>query len=303
MLVQARAGCARVLTLLLLALAVVPPARASVSVIIPDANTAVAAVSLTDSSASTFAATVTIKFDNAVNLSAGSLGVDAALFDPAHDLLPAGVSVDAAFPVVISVEPPVALFANGYENNQAADGNLAFFNTYELEIHTENLTCGSASTAYRLFKAEHGSNTFADVTDDVYRGSVRARGRGGAFSRFMIVTDSRVGLTVALQKLANLTLRLNLASIVNGTLLASLTATLVQVSLDLATLNINAAIADLQIFINAVVGAAGTDIANEWKADRSLVNDAGELLSLAETLKFTLRLLQGGNALCVPPPG
>ena len=42
------------------------------------------------------------------------------------------------------------------------------------------------------------------------------------------------------------------------------------------------------------------DIANEWIAGGSLSNDAGELISLAQTLRFTLVLLQG-NALCLPP--
>ena len=302
MLVQARDVLKNFLPLVL-ALFVAPPALATVSVSVPDANTAIATISVTDSHANTFTATATLRFDHALNLSPDSLGVDAALFDAASDTLPAGASIDPAFPVVITVEPPVSVFLNGYEDNQTGDGNLAFFDTYELEIHTTNLTCGSASSTYRLYKAEHGSNVFADVTDDLYAGSVRARGRGGAFSRFAIVKDSRLALTVALQKLTNLTLRLNLATITNGTLLAALTATLLNVSTDLLTLQISAAISDLQLFIASVTTAAGVDIANEWKADRSVVNDAGELLSLAQTLQFTLRLLQGGNALCMPPPG
>jgi hypothetical protein len=290
---------------LLLAILAAPLAHASVSVSVPDANTAVADISLTDSHANTFAATVTIKFDHAVNLSADSIGIDAALFDPASPpgSLPLSVSVDSAFPLVISVEPPVALFTNGYESNQAPDGNLAFFNTYEIEIHTASLSCNSSASTYRLYKAPHGSSVFADVSDEIYQGSVRARGRGGAFSRFILVRDTRLTLSVALEKLLTLTTQLNLATVTNGTLLASLTAALARVSVDLLTLNVGAALSDLQVFIDGVAGAAGVDIPNEWKADRSLINDAGELLSLAQTLQFTLRVLQGGNALCVPPPG
>ena len=281
------------------------PADASVSVVIPDANTAVATIALTDASANNYSAVVTITFDNAVNLSAGSLHLTADLFDPNNfsGTLPANVSVDPAFPVVVTVEPPEVLFMNSYEPNQVGDGNLAFFNTYYFEMHTPNLACTSSTSTYRLFKAPHGSTVFADVTDDLFQGSVRARGRGGAFSQFIVVKDSTLPLTAALQKLLNLTTRLGLANILNPTLLASLTATLGQVSVDLLTLNIGGALADLQTFIDGVTtGAANGDIPNEWKSDRTLVNDAGELLSLAETLQFTLRLLQGGNALCLPPP-
>ena len=305
MLGQARRTGAHVLMVSLFAMLAAPLARATVAVSIPDANTAVADVSLTDAHANTFTATVTLTFDHALNLSAGSLGIDAALFDPASPpgSLPLSVSVDPAFPVVITIEPPAALFMNGYESNQGTDGNLAFFNTYEIEIHTANLACGAPNTAYRIFKAPHGSSVFADVTDDVFQGSVRARGRGGSFSRFILVRDTRLALTTALEKLATLTARLNLATITNGTLLSSLSTALANVGVDLLTLNVGAALGDLQVFIDGVAGAAGTDIPNEWKSDRSVVNDAGELLSLAETLQFTLRLLQGGNALCTPPPG
>jgi len=286
------------------------PADASVSVVVPDANTAVATIALADASANNYSAVVTITFDNAVNLSAGSLHLTADLFDPNSfsGTLPANVSVDPAFPVVVTVEPPAVLFMNSYEVNQVGDGNLAFFDTYYFEMHTPNLACASSTSTYRLYKAPHGSNVFADVTDDLFQGSVRARGRGGAFSQFIVVKDNRpqtlLGVPViAVEKLLALTTRLNLATILNPALLTSLTNALAAVSVDLLTLNIGAALADLQIFIDGVVtGAQNGDIANEWKSDRTLVNDAGELLSLAETLQFTLRLLQGGNALCLPPP-
>lgn len=299
-----------ILAMVLLGAVIAPSAGAQVSVVIPDGNTAVATISLTDANANTYSAVVTISFDQALNLSADSLNLTAQLFDPATPpgTLPANVSVDPAFPVVITVEPPDVLFMNSYESNQSGDGNLAFFNTYELEVHTTNLACASGTSVYRLYKAPHGSNVFADVTDDLYQGSVRARGRGGAFSRFIVVRDNRPQTVllvpvIAVQKLADLVTRLNLATITNLSLLTALTNALTAVSVDLVALNINAALADLQVFIDGVLtGAENGDIANEWKSDRTLVNDAGELLSLAETLQFTLRLLQAGNALCLPPP-
>ena len=286
---------------LTIGLATASAATAGVAVTIVDANTATATISLTDASSHTYTADVTITFDQAVNLSADSLNLTAELIDP-HTFsgLPAGVSLDPAFPVLISVEPPVALFMNSYEGNQVGDGNLAFFNTYYFEFHTTNLECASATSQYRLFKAPHGSTAFADVSDDVLHGSVRARGRGGAFSQFILAKDARLPLTIALGKLTSLTTRL-LASAINGTLLTTLTNLLTAISLDLLTLNIAGAINDLDDFIASVVaGAAAGDIPNEWKSDRSLNNDAGELISLAQTLRFTLTLLQG-NALCLPP--
>jgi hypothetical protein len=226
------------------------------------------------------------------------------LFDPATPpgVLPFNVAVDPNFPLVVTVEPPTILFANGYDAGQTGDGNLAFFNTYEIEIHTTNLVCGSASSSYRLLKAPHGSNTFADVTDALYQGSVRARGRGGSFSRFIVASDTRNLSTLAVQKLADLTARLGLSAITDPLLVTQLTTLLGNVSFDLLTLNIGGALGQLQVFINDVTAAAGVSIANEWKSDRSLVNDAGELLALAQTLQFTLHLLQGDTPLCVPPP-
>ncbi len=278
------------------------PANASVVVEIPDANTAIATISLTDAHDQVFDATVTITFDQAINLSADSLNLTAELIDPAHPpALPAGVSIDAAFPVLISVEPPVALFMNGYEANQTGDGNLGFFNTYQFEVHTTDLACSSAKSKYRLYKAPHGSTAFADVTDDLLHGSVRARGRGAAFSQFLVVRDTNLALTTALLKLTNLTTRLNLSTITNLTLVTSLLNTLLTVTADVVSLQIGAAIASLDTdFIAPVTAAAGIDIANKWIAGGSLNNDAGDLISLAQTLRFTLTVLQG-DALCMPP--
>jgi hypothetical protein len=278
-------------------------AQAGVVVTVPDPNTAIADITLTDTHANVFSATVTLHFDQAVDLSPDSLGLSAALFDPATPpgTLPLNVAVDPNFPVVITVEPPTLLFANGYDPGQTSDGNLAFFDTYELEVHTPDLACASASTAYRLFKAPHGSNAFADVTDDVFQGSVRARGRGGSFSRFIVVQDTNDPHALAVQKLADLTARLALATVSDPALLTVLNATLANISFDLLTSNIGGALGQLQVFINDVTMAAGVSIANEWKSDRSVVNDAGELISLAQTLQFTLRLLQG-DALCLSPP-
>ena len=289
------------------------PAIADVSVSITDPNTAVATVKLPSAATPTYTATVTIKFDNATNLSADALNLTAQLVNATTFTgLPLGVTVDPNFPVQITVEPPIALFRNSYEGNQSGDGNLSFTNTYELEIHSdEHLKCTSTASDFRLYKAPHGSDVFADVTDYIYKGSVRARGRGGAFSRFVIVHDTQaLGLPVVplldltgvlLTKVTGLVTAILSAGILNPAVLNALLASVSQVVADLLLLNVPAAISDLGDLINNVSVNAGTEIPNVWSAVAPLNNGAGQILSAAETLNFTLELLLG-TPTCTAPP-
>jgi hypothetical protein len=242
-----------------------------------------------------YQACVSIHFDSVVNLTPDSLGLTAQVIDPSSfSGLPAGVSVDPSFPVLISIEPPVALYRNGYEEGQVGDGNLDFVKTYDLEIHTDRLACSGTNSTYRLFKAPHGSNVFADVTDGLFSGSVRARGRGGAFSQFVIAKDTRsLLLDIIPTKLTNLTVSLG-ASGLTGSLLTALTNLLTQFPVDLTlgllTGNLSAAIGDLTDFIAQVLtGADNGDVPDEWTAGGGLTNVAGELVSLAQTLIFSLQ--------------
>jgi hypothetical protein len=302
-------NCLRAAALVILAMAG-SAASAGVVVTIVDSNTASAAISLTSGS-QTYDATVTIAFDHAFNLTADSLNLTATLINPASPpgTLPLGTVVDPAFPVLVSVEPPKppgdVIFVSGLEIGQPTDGSLAFLNYYDLEVHTHDLDCSTSASPYRLYKAPHGSIIFADVTEDVFTGSVRARGRGGAFSQFLVIKDTRlpllVGVTDALSKLTTLTLRLTLSGI-TGPLLTNLTTLLASVLTDVLTLDLAGAVTDLDTFIASVLAGAGTTIANEWVAGGSLSNDAGDLLSLAQTLRFTLTMLQGSPTCLAPPP-
>jgi hypothetical protein len=300
----------------LLACAAVP-VMADVVVTINDANTATAVINLPTAVSPQYSATVTIKFEAATNLSADSLGLTAEIVNPATFTgLPSRVSLDANFPVVISVEPQTAIFRNGIESNQSGDGNLSFLNSYELEIHSdEHLACSSMSSNFRLFKAPHGVDTFADVTDALYQGSVRARGRGGAFSRFVIVHDNRnfalpvlpvLGLTVALLgKILAVVDAIDNAGITDGTLVTDLVNFLLGptgVVVNLLALNITGAIADVNQLVADVVSHAGTDIPNFWSAASPDTNGAGQIISAADTLNFTLGLLNGTATCTVPPP-
>ena len=276
---------------LLVALPIASAATAQVVVeVIGD--TAYAAISLSDGG-SVHEADVTIVFDSPLNLSVESLNLTAELLDPTDPAmaarLPAGVAIDPAFPMLITVEPPLYpwLFINGFDPEPAAAGALSFRNAYEFEVHTHDLVYTPGSR-YRLMKAPIGG-PFGDVTEEVRSGSTRARGRGGAFSQFVVVADNRLPLLVALGKVVELDLRL-LGAVLTDTLRLDLTGLLVQVQVALLVpiFGCANALVPLNQFIATLDAHAGVDLANLWQAGGTVVNDAGELDSLAHTLRFSL---------------
>jgi hypothetical protein len=272
------------------------PAMASVVVTI-DGNVAHADISLDNGVGHTYQAEVTITFGAAVNLDVDTLNLTAELVNPAAlaSRLPPGISVDPAFPMLITVEPPsfAWLFASGFDNAEDGSGDLSFLNTYEFEVHTHELTY-AANSPYRVIKAPIGGN-FHDFTEDVLPGSVRARGREGAFSQFLVGRDSNTNvltmLLVATNKLLALQLRV-VAAALNNLLNGDLIGLLAVINADLLALDLTGAIANLDQFIAEVEAHAGIDIPNQWNSRHDVVNDAGEILGLAQTLRFTLVGLQ-----------
>jgi hydrogenase maturation factor len=250
---------------------VAQPTGAAVSVTVVDPDTAVADVALSDG-VNTYQVSVTIAFDHAVNLSASSLGLAAQLIDPLHPpgSLPAGVTVDPAFPILISVWPPVwkadgtgdVIFINGDESNQgnASGGALEFSDTYQMEVHTASMDCASALSAFRLYKAPHGSTDFSDITSDLFRGSVRARGRGGSFSQFIVVADTQQLAASASVKLVNLDVGLALAEANNPQLGYGLNYVLLGIGQAMAVLDYSGALSNLDQLIEDVRYDAGTYI-------------------------------------------
>ena len=293
------------------------PATADVVVTINDANTATAVINLPTAAAPQYSATVTLRFDAATNLSADSLGLTAEIVDPlTFTGLPTGVSLDPDFPVVVSVEPQTAIFRNGMDADETGDGNLSFIDSYEIEIHSdEHLACSSATSDFRLFKAPHNSDAFADITDALYQGSVRARGRGGAFSRFVVVHDTRdfalpilpgLSLSVALLgKILAVVDAIGAAGITDSDLLTELVNFLVGPSgvvANLLLLNVPGAIASVNALLADVLAHAGTEIPNFWSAASPTTDGAGQIISAADTLNFTLGLLNGTSTCSAPPP-
>ena len=302
-----------------LSMALATAASAQVVVTV-NGDTANATISLTDNNGTTYDADVTIVFDTPQNLTPAALNLTATIIDPAAidprlavdqygnsncylSLLPLGTfcpTVDPAFPVMITVEPIVLpwLFTSGFDGGDSGDGVFSFLNTYQLEIHTHDLVYTDRSP-YRVFKAPIGGN-FHDLTDDVQPGSVRVRGRGGAFSEFVVANDPRSNLdllgaeAVSLEKIVELDTRI-LAAIISDGLRLDLLDLLAQVNA-LLLIDLTGALAALDSLIDLVDTNSGTDLANVWRADHTVVNDAGEIKELCETLRFSMLLQQGASA-------
>jgi len=278
--------------LLLAALVFAPAARAQVVVDIVG-DTALATISLQDAGGTVYSAEVTIVFDDPHNLRVDSLGLSAQLVNPSDPALiarlPAGLHVDPAFPMMVTVAAPAqgTLYLSSAMAGTGVSRSLSFNDTYEFEFHTPDLVY-TPNSPYRLLKAPIGGR-FEDLTDDVRSGSTRARGRGGAFSQFLIASDSRLQLTVALGKLIALDARV-LAAVLDNVLQADLLGLLaeVQTALIVPLVGCSNALDPLDRFIADVQAHAGNGIANLWRAQRDVANDAGEMESLAYTLRFSL---------------
>lgn len=226
-------------------------------------------------------ADLTLSFDEAAGLSPASLGISAQtvnVSDPALlARLPSGGSLttlSANFPVMITIEPP-------------ASGGLSQHRVTHVEIHTHALTY-VAGSPFRMFKAPL-NGSFRDITESVAPGSVRTRGTTPGWSQFIIVTDLRSTSSVIAGKFVYLRNQVNT--------LPSSESTPLNNYLDLA----EAAVVDgryddaataLDSFSARVSARSGTFIPDLWRATRDIKNTAGELLSGANTLSFSIGYLR-----------
>lgn len=247
------------------------PVRVSVS-----GNHATASIGLPHSPAAEFS----IAFDDATGLTAASLGLsartvslgDAALLArlPDADL----TQLSASFPVLISVAPP-------------SNGGLSFNRTWNAEIHTHLLPY-TAGSLLRVFKAEPGG-VFRDITHDIQPGSVRARSSGGHFSEFLILTDLRSTASVIDGKFSHLRDFIAPLDAADRDVLDALAD---GAELAVAEERFADAIAQLDQLRAEVSARAGSSIDQQWRAQRDLVNAAGELLATANSLKFSIGFLR-----------
>jgi hypothetical protein len=263
--------------LAVLAVLAVPTAIVADSIQIDVAgNTATAAIELPNQISLDF----TLTFEQVTNLSATNLGLTATLVDPANlalrSRLPQGSTIPAAFPVIVTVEPPAA-------------GGLAFNGVVSIALHTVDLAW-SPGTPLRLLAAPLGG-AFVDITSSTGSGSYRAGANKGGFSEFLVVADLRTVDAVIADKFDRLqsTLTQNASSI------PAALRTDLQSQLDAARSALSAG--DPAGAASAIAGLAatvqqhsGTEIPDQWRASRDVVNVAGELRSAAATLSYSLLL-------------
>lgn len=226
-------------------------------------------------------AELTVDFENAVGLSADSLGLSAVVLSPMDVALlqrfgDAAVSLAGGFPVLLRIEPP-------------ASGGLSFSGLVTIELYTHNLQY-EANTPLRLFSAPSGGN-FVDVTSSVGSGSYRTGARKGTFSEFLIVADTRSLDNVIEEKFARLEgLLESHGAQISGSLGADL-AGLVDAGRSAHSSGATvAAIQYTETFATTVAERGGDGIPNVWQSSRDLVNVAGELRAAADTLRFSLTL-------------
>ncbi len=225
----------------------------------------------------------TISFENAIGLNENSIGLTAEVIDITNlnilNRLPSSLDTNllSAFPMLITVEPP-------------SGQGLSFEGLVTVDIHTHNLEY-TAGTPLRLFKAPLGGQ-FKDITMTMGSGSYRARGTTGKFSQFLILADLRLPTTVVNTKMNNLSSTLSgFSSEMSSATYTSLNSKLTEVQQSITLQNYVQASSKLNEFKQLVEAARGIDIPDVWRSSRDIDNVAGELMALANTLRFSLRLI------------
>jgi hypothetical protein len=255
-----------------------------VDVEIIDGRKAKAEITLVDG-ANTYNAEFELEFHNPQNLTIACVGIDADVLDATEiaDIEsrlpdPVNQSIDPAFPVRVTVEPPIAC-------------GLEFEDDVDVEFDTPDLVYAPFSP-YRLMKGPI-AGAFHDITGSVTAGSVRSRGSGGSFSEFVMVKDTLQDHDAdAVQAYDAIEARIDDPSI-------SLTAQLTlqtDVALSRAAYNAGhyaqaiALLDDLDLHCGTLGGPA---LPNVWRSARDLVNAEGEIVTLSGNIKFALGRLDG----------
>ena len=225
-------------------------------------------------------ADLTLDFDDATGLTPAALGIGAQLVPLTDPTLlarfPAGslTAIPSALPLMITVEPPRL-------------GGLVQRRLVHVELHTHALPYTTASPL-RLFKAQLGGK-FRDITESVRPGSVRTRGTTPGWSQFVVVADLRPTQQVVAEKFAALSATLDAV--------APAEAAPLRTELDACQQAVDdgrfedASVA-LDSFVARVSARAGSAIPDTWRATRDTRNLAGELLSGASTLGFSIGVLR-----------
>ena len=280
----------KILTCILLLLAIASPAAGQLTTILSPLNGIASwvlnddLVQLVVSLPGGLGGDLSVIFEDAANLNLLSLGISARLVNPSDPALlarmPSGVT--PALPVLLRIEPPPI-------------GGLSFNGITTLEIHTVNLHY-TTGCPLRLFSAPLGG-PFKDITTSMGAGSYRVRGSSGGFSEFLIVSDVRPVDQVITDKLDRLEQMLDdYTAAVPGSLYEDLEERLEAIRADYTQGDISGAIEGVDGFIATVQQNAGTTIPNLWRAARDVQNVAGYLRAGAMTLRLSLSLKNGSGS-------
>jgi hypothetical protein len=218
-----------------------------------------------------------LEFEDVQGLTAQNLGLSAKLINPLSPTfrarLPEGSGLlTVPLALQLSVEPP-------------ASGGLQFRNTVRAELHTHMLGF-TLDSQLRLYKSPRGGRFF-DITRAIEPGSVRASGRTGGFSDFIIVLDLLPSQEHAEDKFAYLDARLD-APAISPPVRALLESDLASARGAFEAEDYALAKARVDTFVARVRTYSGAGIPNLWRAARDRDNIAGDLIGNAESLKFSI---------------
>ncbi|RUO66328.1 hypothetical protein SAMN06297229_0172 [Pseudidiomarina planktonica] len=231
---------------------------------------------------STVSLDFSVGFEKAVGLTPQNFSIDAelvSLTDPrVVNRLPTSLltSLPAAFPVLISVEPDPTK-------------GFAFSGAATIELYTKSLHY-TQGTPLRLFHA-HGDETFQDITLMTGSGSYRVRGSTGQFSDFLILVDLRDNLDVISDKVSQLE---NFTNAVRQQLSFDAETQLVDLVQELSSALDQGqhpqAMTALNELIHVLESDNGTLYPDVWRSSDDVINVRGRLLSLTQTLRYSLRI-------------
>lgn len=245
-------------------------------------NKAEADITLPNPGGGSFHATLELQFHEVINLNPTCLGISAIVLEGAalaavEARLPLSANsfgIDPAFPMAITVEPPV-------------NCGLEFSDDVHIEIHTENLLY-TPQSPYRLMKAPIGS-PFREITNAVLPGSTRARGSGGRFSELVIakslISDPPLEALLGFEDLRARIQQPDLSLVARKVL--NVHYRLAKAAFDNA--DYPGAIARIAALEIDAEGFAGTAIPNRWRSQRDLINAEGEILGLTSSLRHRIQ--------------
>ncbi len=224
---------------------------------------------------------VALTFENVMGLTAQNLNITAYVANPLSTDITSRlpnqlIALQAAYPVVVRIEP-------------LADSGFSFSGPLVIDFHTHNLQY-SLNTPLRLYKSHDGA-AFEDITVATGAGSIRARGKVGELSDFIIVADLRPVTQVVNQKALKLEQLVNqFASQIAPELLVTLQQSVSLIRTESTAGRYATALTEIKKLQKVISSADAAQMPNVWRSARDIDNVSGMLAAAAETLAYSLRL-------------